>query len=70
MPGNVGSRLRAVVIECQELASDLLGGHGIELPLLAEPTQAALRELLPPTASTANPSYWSRRYGSRSSQRR
>jgi acyl-CoA synthetase (NDP forming) len=37
------------------IASDLLGGRGIELPLLAEPTQTALRELLPPTASTGNP---------------
>ena len=37
------------------IASDLLGGRGIELPVLAEPTQAGLRELLPPTATTANP---------------
>jgi acetate---CoA ligase (ADP-forming) len=37
------------------IASDLLGARGIELPVLAEPTQAALREVLPPTASTANP---------------
>ena len=37
------------------IASDLLGGRGIELPLLSEPTQATLRELLPPTAPTANP---------------
>jgi acetate---CoA ligase (ADP-forming) len=37
------------------IASDLLGARGIELPLLAEPTQAALRDVLPPTASTANP---------------
>jgi acyl-CoA synthetase (NDP forming) len=37
------------------IASDLLGAHGIELPVLAEATQAALREVLPPTASTANP---------------
>jgi len=37
------------------IASDLLGGSGIELPVLSEPTQARLRELLPPTASTANP---------------
>jgi acyl-CoA synthetase (NDP forming) len=37
------------------IASDLLGGRGIELPLLSTETQAALRELLPPTASTANP---------------
>jgi acetate---CoA ligase (ADP-forming) len=37
------------------LAGDLLGRKGIELPVLAESTQAELRELLPPTASTANP---------------
>jgi acyl-CoA synthetase (NDP forming) len=37
------------------IASDLLGGRGIELPVLSEPTQATLRELLPPTAPTANP---------------
>jgi len=37
------------------IASDLLGGRGLELPLLSEPTQATLRELLPPTAPTANP---------------
>jgi acetate---CoA ligase (ADP-forming) len=37
------------------IASDLLGGKGIELPVLAESTQARLRGLLPPTASTANP---------------
>jgi acetate---CoA ligase (ADP-forming) len=37
------------------IASDLLGSRGIELPLLAEPTQAALREVLPPNASTSNP---------------
>lgn len=37
------------------IASDLLGERGIELPLLSEPTRATLRDLLPPTASTANP---------------
>ena len=37
------------------IASDLLGGCGIELPVLSEPTQATLREILPPTAPTVNP---------------
>src|SRR5207244_7379458 len=37
------------------IASDLLGERGIEPPTLSERTQAALGELLPPTASTANP---------------
>jgi acetate---CoA ligase (ADP-forming) len=37
------------------IASDLLGERGIELPVLSEPTQAMLRDLLPPTAPTANP---------------
>ncbi len=37
------------------IASDLLGGREIELPVLGEETQATLRELLPSTASTANP---------------
>ena len=37
------------------IASDLLGGRGIELPVLSDPTQATLRELLPPTTPTANP---------------
>jgi acetate---CoA ligase (ADP-forming) len=37
------------------IASDLLGGRGIELPVLSEQTQATLRDVLPPTASTANP---------------
>ncbi len=37
------------------IASDLLGARGLEPPVLSERTQAALRELLPPTASTANP---------------
>jgi acyl-CoA synthetase (NDP forming) len=37
------------------IASDLLGARGIELPVLSEQTQATLRELLAPTAPTANP---------------
>jgi acetate---CoA ligase (ADP-forming) len=37
------------------LASDLLGGRGVDLPTLSEQTQAALRAVLPPTASTGNP---------------
>jgi acyl-CoA synthetase (NDP forming) len=37
------------------IASDLLGGRGIELPLLSDATQATLRDLLPTTAPTANP---------------
>ena len=37
------------------IASDLLGGRGIELPILSDRTQATLRELLPQTAPTANP---------------
>ena len=37
------------------IASDLLGGRGIELPALSERTQAALRDWLPANASTANP---------------
>jgi acyl-CoA synthetase (NDP forming) len=37
------------------IAGDLLGARGLELPLLSESTRATLRELLPPTASTANP---------------
>jgi acyl-CoA synthetase (NDP forming) len=37
------------------IASDLLGGRGIELPVLSDPTQATLRGLLPPTAPMANP---------------
>jgi acetate---CoA ligase (ADP-forming) len=37
------------------IASDLLEGRGMELPLLSEPTQAKLHELLPPYAPTANP---------------
>ncbi|HEY0416699.1 MAG TPA: acetate--CoA ligase family protein [Gaiellaceae bacterium] len=37
------------------VASDLLGATGLELPVLGEATQAALRATLPPTAATANP---------------
>jgi acyl-CoA synthetase (NDP forming) len=37
------------------IAGDLLGERGIELPVLSEPTQATLRDLLPQTAPTANP---------------
>jgi acyl-CoA synthetase (NDP forming) len=37
------------------IAGDLLGGRGIELPVLSESTQTTLRELLPATAPTANP---------------
>ncbi len=37
------------------IASDLLGGHGLEQPVLPVGTQVELREQLPPTASTANP---------------
>ena len=37
------------------IASDLLEGRGMELPLLSEQTQATLHGLLPPTAPTANP---------------
>jgi acyl-CoA synthetase (NDP forming) len=37
------------------IASDLLERKGIALPVLSEKTQAVLRELLPPTAATANP---------------
>ena len=37
------------------IASDLLGTLGLEQPVLAGKTQAALRALLPPTAATANP---------------
>jgi acyl-CoA synthetase (NDP forming) len=40
---------------CGAIASDLLVESGIKLPVLAERTQAALCELLPPTSSTANP---------------
>jgi acyl-CoA synthetase (NDP forming) len=37
------------------IASDLLEGRGMELPLLSEPTRKRLAELLPPHAPTANP---------------
>ena len=37
------------------IASDLLAERGIVLPVLSEPTRATLRDLLPPTAPTANP---------------
>jgi acyl-CoA synthetase (NDP forming) len=37
------------------IASDLLGGRGIELPVLSERIQAALRDWLPANASTTNP---------------
>ncbi len=37
------------------IASDLLGARGLEQPELAAATQAALREMLPPTAATGNP---------------
>ena len=37
------------------IASDLLGARGIELPVLSERAQAALRDHLPANASTANP---------------
>jgi acetate---CoA ligase (ADP-forming) len=40
---------------CGAIASDLLVESGVELPVLAAQTQEALRELLPPTSSTANP---------------
>ena len=40
---------------CGAIASDLLVESGVEVPALAERTQAALRELLPPTSSTGNP---------------
>ncbi len=37
------------------VASDLLGAVGLDLPVLGEETQRSLRDLLPPTAATANP---------------
>jgi acyl-CoA synthetase (NDP forming) len=37
------------------IACDLLGGYGLELPVLSERTQETLRGLLPPTGVTANP---------------
>jgi acetate---CoA ligase (ADP-forming) len=40
---------------CGAIASDLLVESGLELPVLPEPTQAELRDVLPPTSSTSNP---------------
>ena len=37
------------------VASDLLGLHGLDLPVLSDATQSVLRSSLPPTAATANP---------------
>jgi acetate---CoA ligase (ADP-forming) len=37
------------------VASDLLGAHDLQLPVLPAETQAALRAVLPPTAATTNP---------------
>jgi acyl-CoA synthetase (NDP forming) len=37
------------------VAAELLAARGLELPVLAEETQASLRASLPPTAVTANP---------------
>ena len=37
------------------VASDLLGGLDLELPVLPDDLQASLRAMLPPTAATANP---------------
>lgn len=37
------------------VAADLCDVHGLELPDLSAATREALREMLPPTASTANP---------------
>ncbi len=37
------------------IAADLCGAHELELPVLGEATQYAIAEVLPPTASTANP---------------
>jgi acetate---CoA ligase (ADP-forming) len=37
------------------VVGDLLGERGLELPVLSERTQAALREFLPTNASTTNP---------------
>ena len=37
------------------LAADACEAHGLELPALSSATTSALRELLPPTASVANP---------------
>lgn len=40
---------------CGAIASDLLVERGLAVPVLPEQTQAALREVLPPTSSTSNP---------------
>jgi acetate---CoA ligase (ADP-forming) len=37
------------------IAADLAAAAGLELPTLPDATQEALREILPPTAATANP---------------
>ncbi|HEY2778298.1 MAG TPA: acetate--CoA ligase family protein [Gaiellaceae bacterium] len=37
------------------VACDLLGAHDLELPVLSDGVQEALRSSLPPTAATANP---------------
>ncbi len=37
------------------VASDLLGLHDLDLPVLSDLTQSVLRSSLPPTAATANP---------------
>jgi acetyl coenzyme A synthetase (ADP forming)-like protein len=37
------------------MCADVLEAHGMEVPVLAEPTQARLREFLPAEASPANP---------------
>ena len=37
------------------VASDLLGLHDLDLPVLSDLTQSELRSSLPPTAATANP---------------
>jgi acetate---CoA ligase (ADP-forming) len=37
------------------IAADLLGGRGLELPVLSQQTQDVLRASLPPTATTTNP---------------
>ena len=37
------------------VACDLLGAHDLELPVLSDDVQDALRSSLPPTAATANP---------------
>jgi acetate---CoA ligase (ADP-forming) len=37
------------------IAADLAAAHGLELPQVGEQTISALRDILPPTAATANP---------------